>query len=61
MTRMRLNKNNIIVLAGILAIYFLVYGLQFAGVIGKFQEINLIMLGINIILAVSLNLIQQPL
>jgi len=54
---MRLSKNNIIVLAGVLAVYFLIYSLQSTGIIGKFQEINLMILGINIIMAVSLNLI----
>lgn len=54
---MRISRNNIIVLAGIVAAYLLVYALQSFGMISDFQEVNLIMLGVNIILAVSLNLI----
>ncbi|MDK2821546.1 MAG: branched-chain amino acid transport system permease protein [Clostridia bacterium] len=54
---MRISKKNLIALAGALAIYFLVSGLLSLGMISKFQEINLMLLGINIILAVSLNLI----
>lgn len=57
MTVVRFSKKNLIALAGVILIYFLVLGLQSGGLISKFQEINLMMLGINIILAVSLNLI----
>lgn len=51
------NRRNLLTAAGILLIYFIVYTAQSMGLISKFQEINLMMLGINIILAVSLNLI----
>ncbi|WP_277997548.1 MULTISPECIES: branched-chain amino acid ABC transporter permease [unclassified Neomoorella] len=57
MKQVRFSKKNLISLAGAILIYFLVYWLQAAGVISAFQEINLMMMGINIILAVSLNLI----
>ncbi|WP_338824387.1 branched-chain amino acid ABC transporter permease [Neomoorella humiferrea] len=50
-------RRNLLTAAGIIFIYFVVYALQSMGMISKFQEINLMMLGINIILAVSLNLI----
>jgi len=51
------SKKNLITLAGVLLVYFIVSGLQTLGMISKFQEINLMMLGVNVILAVSLNLI----
>nr|WP_277998772.1 branched-chain amino acid ABC transporter permease [Moorella sulfitireducens] len=44
-------------MAGALLVYFIIASLLSTGMISKFQEINLMMLGINIILAVSLNLI----
>ncbi|MGI9860663.1 branched-chain amino acid ABC transporter permease [Moorella naiadis] len=53
----RFSKKNLITMAGVIFFYFLVLGMQAGGLISKFQEINLMMLGINIILAVSLNLI----
>ncbi|QGP91904.1 Branched-chain amino acid transport system / permease component [Neomoorella glycerini] len=57
MTEVRFSKKNLLTLAGALLVYFLIFSLQSLGMISKFQEINLMMLGINIILAVSLNLI----
>lgn len=52
-----LNKKNILYLGGILAVYILVGFLINTGMIDSYIYLNIIIIGINIILAVSLNLI----
>ncbi|MGB9663211.1 MAG: branched-chain amino acid ABC transporter permease [Moorellaceae bacterium] len=51
------DRKNMALAAGAVAVYFLVDLLLQQGIISKFQEVNLMLLGINIILATSLNLI----
>ncbi|MDD4599720.1 hypothetical protein SDC9_04224 [bioreactor metagenome] len=50
-------KRDLLALGGCAVIYAIFQGLIGFGVIGPFWELNLILIGINIILAVSLNLI----
>ena len=53
-----LQKQDIRILAASVALFAVLYGLLETGVIGAFWQFNLIMIGINIILSVSLNLIN---
>ena len=52
-----LNKNNLLKAAGVMAIYVAVRLLMNGGVIDSYIFLNIVTIGINIILAVSLNLI----
>lgn len=54
----KLNKNSIFTIIGILAIYGIIQALIMVGVINPYYELNLVLLCINIIMAVSLNLIN---
>lgn len=53
----KFNKNNIIVIIGLIILYFITNILINKGVIDYYLQLNLFVVGINIILAVSLNLI----
>ncbi|MFH5836351.1 branched-chain amino acid ABC transporter permease [Proteiniclasticum sp. C24MP] len=52
-----ISKNNIVKAAMVLALYLTVYLLMNAGIIDSYIFLNIVSIGINIILAVSLNLI----
>lgn len=52
-----ISKKNIIQAAMVLAVYLMVYLLMNAGIIDSYIFLNIVSIGINIILAVSLNLI----
>lgn len=51
-------KTDIKALLACLVLYAIIQGLMMADVIGSFWQLNIILIGINIILAVSLNLIN---
>lgn len=50
-------KRDVLALVGCIVVYFIFQGMIEMDVIGPFWQLNLILIGINIILAVSLNLI----
>ncbi|MBO1263736.1 branched-chain amino acid ABC transporter permease [Proteiniclasticum sp. SCR006] len=52
-----ISRNNIIKIMMVLAVYLLVYLMMNAGIIDSYIFLNIVSIGINIILAVSLNLI----
>ena len=52
-----ISRNNIIKSVMVLAVYLLVYLMMGAGIIDSYIFLNIVSIGINIILAVSLNLI----
>jgi branched-chain amino acid transport system permease protein len=52
-----LSKRNLLILAGLLLLYAVVQGLIVTGILNPFYEITLALICINIILAVSLNLV----
>ena len=52
-----LSKKNLLILGGLLLLYAAVLGLIITGIINPFYEITLALICINIILAVSLNLV----
>lgn len=52
-----INRTNLIRTGGVLAIYLAVFLLMQVGIIDSYLFLNLVTIGINIILAVSLNLI----
>jgi len=52
-----ISKKNILTSAMVLAVYLIVYLLMNAGIIDSYLFLNIVSIGINIILAVSLNLI----
>lgn len=52
-----ISKKNILTTAMVLAVYLIVYLLMNAGIIDSYLFLNIVSIGINIILAVSLNLI----
>jgi len=52
-----ISKKNILTSAMVIAIYLIVYLLMNAGIIDSYLFLNIVSIGINIILAVSLNLI----
>ena len=52
-----LSKKNLLILGGLLLLYAVVLGLIITGIINPFYEITLALICINIILAVSLNLV----
>ncbi|MBC7342456.1 MAG: branched-chain amino acid ABC transporter permease [Clostridia bacterium] len=54
---MKLTKKTLIIAAGLVILYLLGYFGTEAGVITRLQQVNLMIAGINIIMAVSLNLI----
>jgi branched-chain amino acid transport system permease protein len=51
-------KNDLLSLGACLVVYAIIQALITFGVIGQFWQLNIILIGINIILAVSLNLIN---
>ncbi len=53
-----LQKRDAVMLALGLVIFAVLYGLMEAGVIGSFWKLNILIIGINIIMAASLNLIN---
>lgn len=54
----RKTKTDLMALAGCVIAFAIVQGLIMADIIGPFWQLNIILIGINIILAVSLNLIN---
>ena len=53
-----LQKRDAVMLALGLAVFAVLYGLMEAGVIGSFWKLNILIIGINIIMSASLNLIN---
>ena len=53
-----LRKQDLLLLGLAIVVYAIVQGLLMADIIGPFWELNIILIGINIILASSLNLIN---
>ncbi|MFC2337994.1 MAG: branched-chain amino acid ABC transporter permease [Negativicutes bacterium] len=51
-------KNDLLLLLGGIAIFAVLEGTMTAGLVGSFWKLNIILIGINIILAASLNLIN---
>ncbi|NLJ98176.1 MAG: branched-chain amino acid ABC transporter permease [Tissierellia bacterium] len=53
----RFNRKNIIAIVGLIIFYFLINFLINMGIIDSYLQLNIVIIGINIILAVSLNLV----